>query len=78
MPKKERAYSCKVDWDTDGQVLDFLPETVVITKSDLRKKFGRDYSLDFRRHPEQLYEAITDYLTDKYGFCIQSAEVTVL
>jgi len=78
MPRKERSYSCKVNWDTDGQVLDFLPETVVIRQSDLRKKFGDEYSLDSRRHPEQLLEAITEYLTSKYEFLVQSAEVQVL
>lgn len=52
-------YATDIIWETDGEVVENLPSEVTIPKS-----------ID-----EDDYDAITDYLSDEYGYLVISYEV---
>lgn len=45
-----------IEWDTDGEDLSFLPESVTLTVND----------------DVNVKEVGADILSDKYGFCVNS------
>jgi len=49
-----------IDWDTDGDDVD-LPETVKIPASEIDEESDED--------------AVADWLSDRYGYCVESYEI---
>lgn len=76
-----KKYVCSIVWDVDdddSDVLELLPDTDVVYKSELMARFGRGtYSLDYRRNPAELGDALVEFLTEKHGFCIQKLDYEV-
>ena len=66
---KIRLYN--IDWDTDGEKVDDLPEEVIIPAgyffSDNELDPGTVYNTDF-----------SDYLSDNYGFCVNGYFIDVV
>lgn len=52
-------------WDTDGEDVPDLPMNALIPKSRLAHDLGRGFDED----------AIVDWLSDEYGFCIKSLDI---
>lgn len=59
----QNVYITNIRWDTDGddEVLNELPTEVTIDIADLDVEDPNDLC--------ELSEAISDHLSDKYGFC---------
>ena len=55
-----------IKWDTDGMKVD-LPRKVVIDNP----------SEDLLEDAEMYADAIADYLSDEYGFCVENFKVKV-
>ena len=51
----------KIKWDTDGETIDELPAAVIVHEEDLDVE-------DFTNE-EEVADAISDFLSDVYGFC---------
>ena len=54
-----------IDWDTDGEDIDELPNAEIIPISELLHEGEMAENVE-----EELLDRAVDYLTDKYGFCI--------
>ena len=63
--KKLRVYD--IEWDTDGEVVEGLPEEVILNENELPD--GVIDSIEEEPYSDGL-DIITDYLSDKVGFCI--------
>lgn len=57
-----RVFAYNIDWDTDGERVDFLPPSFEIDLDD-----DADPEFD-----------LADALSDKFGFCINSLSFNVL
>ena len=69
--KKQLHIICSnIDWDTDEMSAENLglPDTVTIEPKDITEDMIDDLNGDYN-------DSITDYLSDKYGYCINSLNV---
>jgi hypothetical protein len=53
-----------IKWDTDGYVIEWLP-TIVEIPQDIVDEMEDENDTD----------AITDYLSDEYGFCVEGYDL---
>ena len=53
-----------IKWDTDGYVIEWLP-TIVEIPQDIIDEMEDESDTD----------AITDYLSDEYGFCVEGYDL---
>jgi len=61
---KVKALVSRIDWDTDGEVIDSLPKDVTL-----------DLEVDER---DNLDDEVANKLSDNYGFCVNSFGVCYL
>lgn len=61
-----------IEWDTDGdlETLNSLPEEVVL-KAD-------EVSLNDIRNDSDIVDTVTDFLSNKYGYCIYNCEIVII
>lgn len=59
----------KIDWDTDGDeaLKEALPNTMTLDTEDLNIEDPEDEN--------EISDAISDYLSDEYGFCHNGFEM---
>ena len=59
-------YITNIQWDTDEEEIDSLPESYTIPFSELINENETIENISI----EELKDRITDYLSDQFGFCI--------
>ena len=67
-----KAYNIRWDTDGDKKLLEALPTEVLINDEDLRHYIDPDADCDAKM------DAVSDYLTDTYGYCHKGFDTCIL
>ena len=64
-----------INWDTDGEPVDDLPDEVLMPHTVACELCGLPESASTEEVLDELLENCADILSDRYGFCVFSADV---